>query len=145
MISVTRPHVVVRALCAGAMLAAMLGASPAGATDPAPNKCGGTSALGSPRSCTFYFKGSPFRFNASSSAAGTGRVWVTLDGYPETYGLPGVIGCQAEAGRTSCGGGYPDETTVLDLPHQASSVFFKLRCHFAGSGATWAYGCQAGS
>lgn len=120
------------------------GAQPASATDPAPNKCGGRSSTGSPRQCTFFSKGLPLQFHASASTAGTARVWITVDGYPEMNPV-NAIGCAAATGKTSCGGGYPDETTVLDYPHQTSSIFVKLRCHFAGSGATWEYACQAGS
>lgn len=136
-----------RALCGLVLLTGLTfgGSIPGEASDPSLNRCAGTSTAASPRSCAFVFKGFPFRFHATSSSPGTARVWVTLDGYPETYALPGPIGCVAEAGRTSCSGGYPDETTVLDLPHQGSSLFLKLRCHFAGAGATWEYGCQAGS
>jgi hypothetical protein len=125
-----------------------LGGAPAEATDPAPNKCGGrsTTVPTPPKSCFFFSKGIPIRFHATSSTPGTARVWISVDGngYPDLNGVS-PIGCSAASGRTSCGGGYPDETTIIDFPHQASSAFVKLRCHFAGSGATWEYGCSAGS
>jgi hypothetical protein len=131
-----------RILRVAVAVALLAGASPARATDPAPNKCGGTYANSNAKSCDFYFKGvSLILYGDSEATNAQVRVWITIEGYPQAP----LLECQAEAaGSAHCDGGVPDETTHLDLPHQAAQAFVHLRCHVEGRGSGL-YQCQAGS
>lgn len=133
-----------RRIAALAAVLALATLPAAEASDPASNKCGGTYQGTAEERCIFFSKGIPLLVHGDSSAADARvRVWVTIDN-PRYEPFP-LVECSDEGpGSASCRTGIPDETTTLDFPHQASTVFFRLVCHVRGAG-TGEYGCRAGS
>ena len=91
--------------------------------------------------CRFLFKGTPIIYRGDALADGTAtvRVWITLDGYPEIE----LFSCEASGdGLATCDDGFPDQTTVMDLPPQIPRL--ALRCYVEGI-SEGQYLCQSGT
>ena len=91
--------------------------------------------------CRFLFKGSPIIYRGDAIADGQAavRVWVTVDGYPEVV----LLSCEASGEAVAtCDDGFPDQTTIQDLPEQVPRI--ALRCWVEGV-AEGQYFCQSGT
>lgn len=135
----------IAAVSAALLISAFAPVTPGSAADGSGGCPSGNQTWTGAAKCTFSGRGFPIVFSGTVKTAPPGnnsiRVWITPRNNPEVV----LWECRKNAEQyPKCNGGFPDSSTIFDIPFPAQIEKPSFDCYVQGTGSG-TYFCHSGS